>query len=266
MKSIEDAPQAPHHPLIIGHRGAAALAPENTIISFKRAMADGADGIEFDVRLARDHVPVVIHDPDLRRTGLREGAIASLSSAELREWDVGTWFNLRFPSLARAEFTAASIPILSEVFELFRDTGAWLYVEMKCLPAESHAIAREVATLVREHEYIDRAVVESFTLDAIKELKRIAPEIRTAALFEPKLVPPPSVRRMIRRAAECSADELALHSLLATRRATRAARQHGMKTVVWTVDNPVWLQRARRLGIHAVITNNPAIMRDKREQ
>jgi glycerophosphoryl diester phosphodiesterase len=67
-------------PLIIGHRGASALAPENTLAAFERAMRDGADGIEFDVRLARDAVPVVIHDAGLRRTGLREGEVESLTS------------------------------------------------------------------------------------------------------------------------------------------------------------------------------------------
>ncbi|HEY0323041.1 MAG TPA: glycerophosphodiester phosphodiesterase family protein [Pyrinomonadaceae bacterium] len=263
MKPFEDAERASSLPLIIGHRGAAAVAPENTIASFKRAMMDGADGIEFDVRLAHDRVPVVIHDPTLRRTASSEEAIASLSSTELGKRDVGTWFNLSFPQLAREEYGRATIPTLAEVFELFRKGSAVLYVEMKCTQAESRALASEVAKLIREHEFTDRAVVESFTLESIAELKRIAPLIRTAALFEPKLMPPPSLRRMMRLAIECKADELALHRLLATRRAAEEASRHGMKTVVWTVDNPAWLARARRYGIHAVITNNPAIMKGK---
>ena len=68
-------------PLIIGHRGAAAVAPENTLASFTRAFADGADGIEFDVRLTRDHIPVVIHDASLKRTAARIGFIAALTAA-----------------------------------------------------------------------------------------------------------------------------------------------------------------------------------------
>lgn len=258
---MSQAQETPSKPLIIGHRGAAAVAPENTILSFKRAMKDGADGIEFDVRLASDNVPVVIHDPTLRRTALREGSIASLPSTELREINAGHWFNLRFPALARAEYEQATIPTLSEVFELFSEKEGVLYVEMKCVVSEARAIASEVAKLIRVHEFTSRAVVESFTLEAIAELKRIAPEIRTAALFEPKLVPPPSLRRMLRLARECRADELALHRLLATRRVTTEAARLGLKTVVWTVDTPAWLKRARSYGIHAVITNNPALMK-----
>lgn len=262
MKPIEDA-EGEALPLIIGHRGAAAVAPENTIPSFKRAMADGADGIEFDVRLAHDRVPVVIHDADLRRTALRPGAVASLSSAELSKVDVGRWFNLRFPSLARAEYERAVIPTLSEVFDLFRETEATLYVEMKCLKAESTAIAQEVARLILDYEFVDRAIVESFTLEAIAEIKRIAPSIRTAALFEPKIVPPPTLRSIFARAALCRADELALHHLLTTRRIIEQARERVMPVVVWTVDNPSWLERARRYRLRAVITNNPALMRGR---
>ncbi len=264
MKPAEDAAQAQSLPLIIGHRGAAAVAPENTILSFKRAMTDGADGIEFDVRLARDTVPVVIHDAQLRRTGLRSGAVASLSSTQLSEVGVGRWFNLRFPSLARPEYEKATIPTLAEVFELFHETEGTLYVEMKCLKSESSAVAREVARLILDYEFQGRAIVESFTLEAIAEIKRIAPGIRTAALFEPKLVPPPTMRSIFARTALCRADELALHHLLATRRLIEQATERGLQTVVWTVDNPSWLERARRFGVRAVITNNPALMRDKR--
>lgn len=265
MKPFEDEPNAHDLPLIIGHRGAAAIAPENTLISFKRAIEEGADGIEFDVRLALDNVPVVIHDASLRRTGLREGEIASLSSTELGKVDAGTWFNLRFPKLMREDYAHATIPTLGEVLELFRESNALLYVEMKCAREESQAIASEVAKLVHAYDITGRVVVESFTLESISAIKRISPEIRTAALFEPKLVPPsPSMRTMISRAVECKADELALHRLLATRRITAEAERFGMKTVVWTVDNPAWLARARRYGIRAVITNNPAVMKKQK--
>ena len=76
-------------PLIIGHRGASALAPENTLASFSRAIADGADGFEFDVRLSRDHIPVVIHDADLKRTAHKNSRVAALSAQELSQIDVG---------------------------------------------------------------------------------------------------------------------------------------------------------------------------------
>src|SRR6185295_1303429 len=98
-------------PLIIGHRGASAVAPENTMAAFREAIAVGADGIEFDVRLASDGVPVVIHDSTLRRTGGLNQRVADLSSQELSKVDVGTWFAPRFANEAA--------PSLTELFNLF---------------------------------------------------------------------------------------------------------------------------------------------------
>lgn len=249
-------------PLIIGHRGASAVAPENTLAAFQRAFADGADGIEFDVRLALDGVAVVIHDATLRRTGLRNGAIATLSSSELSQVDVGTWFNRRHPSAAHVAYANERIATLAQVFELTKERGAPLYVELKCAGHECSVLAAEVSRIVREDGLVDSVVVESFTLAAIAEIKRHAPEIRTAALFEPKLSRPlPSARKLVEQAIRYGADEIALHRTLATRRVVEAARQHGLKTVVWTVDNIAWVKRARDFGIHALITNKPAQMR-----
>jgi glycerophosphoryl diester phosphodiesterase len=254
-------------PLIIGHRGASAVAPENTLAAFERALEDGADGLDFDVRLARDRIPDVIHDATLRRTGLREGFIANLSSVELAEVDVGTWFNLRHPAIAVPGYADERIATLARVFELMKEREATLYVEMKCSELEGSALALEVARLVRAHALVERVVVESFTLEAIAELKRHAPEIRTAALFEPKLSRPlPNARKLIEQAVSFGADELALHRALATRRVVEAARQRGLKTVVWTVDNPAWVKRAREFGVHALITNKPAHMRARLER
>jgi len=79
-------------PLIIGHRGASAVAPENTMAAFREAIAAGCDGIEFDVRLTRDGVPVIIHDSTLRRTAGLAARVADLTWAELEQVDVGSWF------------------------------------------------------------------------------------------------------------------------------------------------------------------------------
>ncbi|MFN2453748.1 MAG: glycerophosphodiester phosphodiesterase [Pyrinomonadaceae bacterium] len=255
-------------PLIIGHRGASAIAPENTLVALSRALSDKADGIEFDVRRARDNVAVVIHDATLQRTGLREGDVATLSSAELKRIDVGTWFNLRNPAKARPEFSRATIPTLTEVFELTRGSACLCYVEMKCEAHENYAaLARQVVQLVSDFALAHRVVVESFQLASIKEIKRLDPSIRTAALFERTLKPPvPSVRRIIAQAVACGADELAIHRSFPVHRATRDAARHNLRTVVWTIDAPEWVERATRCGVHALITNDPACLVEARER
>jgi glycerophosphoryl diester phosphodiesterase len=163
-------------PLIIGHRGDSAHAPENTLAAFDLALRGGADGIEFDVRLARDGVPVCIHDATLRRTALREGVVESLDSAELSALDAGTWFNLRRPASARDNFAAERIPTLAQVFERFGNRARVLYVEMKCdSPARGAPLARAVVELTRAHGLAGRVVVKSFAHALVAEAKRLAP-------------------------------------------------------------------------------------------
>ncbi len=251
------------NPLIIGHRGASAAAPENTLAAFRHALDDGADGLEFDVRLARDGVPVCIHDATLKRTGLLDAKIATLSSTELAHIDVGTWFNRRHPARARADYSLECVPTLEQVLRATGSRAERLYVEMKCdNDGEARALASAVAAQVRAHKLFERVVVESFALDAVKELKRLAPEIRAAALFELTISRPlPSAQTLVAQALACGASEMALHRLLVRPRIIEAARRAGLDVLVWTVDHPAWIQRARRAGLCAVITNKPAQMR-----
>jgi glycerophosphoryl diester phosphodiesterase len=248
-------------PLILGHRGSSATAPENTLAAFSQALRDGADGIEFDVRLSRDGVPVVIHDATLKRTGGIDQKVSGLSAAELQEIDVGSWFSDRRQT--RRTFAGENLPSLMQVFELFAANSGVLYIEMKCDGDEGPALAAEVVRLSRKSQMAQRVVVESFDLSAILEVKKVDSGIRTAALFEPKLSRPIStVRRlkMVAAALEVGADEIALHHTLAGPRVIEKAGRQGLEIVVWTVDEPAWISRARSLGVKALIANDPATM------
>lgn len=253
-------------PLIIGHRGASAVAPENTLAAFAQAMADGADGIEFDVRLARDGVPVVIHDATLERTGLTAGRVSELSSEELQRADVGSWFGRRFQSTS-ADFAGEKLPSLQQVFDFFSSHSGLLYLEMKSEGSDHVRLATEVVRAIREHSLGERVVVESFDLSLIREVKSIDSEIRTAALFEPRVSRPLSLiprTKLVDLAKAHQADEIALHHSLASRQLIEKAKQSALTVVVWTVDTPEWIKRARLLGIAALITNNPAAMLNAR--
>jgi glycerophosphoryl diester phosphodiesterase len=260
---LRDLDVESREPLIIAHRGASIHAPENTLAAFRRALDDGADGCEFDVRLASDGVPVVIHDATLKRTAGRKGEIATLSSSALAGIDVGSWFNRRRPARAREEYALERIPTLARVLDGFAPRSRALYVELKCSRADAVLLAAAVVEVLRERpDAARRSVVESFVLDAVAEVKRLAPEMRAAALFERSLRRRPlTTREMCARSLAHGADEIALHRSLATRRAVEIARDAGLPTVVWTVDHPSWARRARSLGLRAIITNDPARLR-----
>jgi glycerophosphoryl diester phosphodiesterase len=247
-------------PLIIGHRGASAVAPENTLAAFSRALEDGADGIEFDVRLSRDGVPVVIHDASLKRTAQIDRLVGDLDASELQGCDVSSWFR---PAQSENKQFVGTVPSLAEVFELFRQTNALLYLEMKSDAVGETRLVETVVSEIHEAQIAVRVIVSSFDLDAVELVKRIDPEISTAALFEPKLSRPLSTLRrlkMIDLAIQHRANEIALHHSLVSPRVIRKAQQSSLPVVVWTVDEVGWIQRAHRLGVKALITNNPAAM------
>jgi glycerophosphoryl diester phosphodiesterase len=249
-------------PLILGHRGASAVAPENTLAAFARAIRDGADGIEFDVRLSRDRVTVVIHDASLKRTGLKEMSVSELTSAELQDIDVGSWFDQSGKN-PNELFADEKLPTLAHVFEFFNSNNGLLYVEMKSDVTGRSALANAVVKAVHEFQMAERVVVESFDLSGIAEIKRIDSGIRTAALFEPKLSRPISTLRrlkMVDLALGHRADEIALHHTLVSPRVVEKAKRKGLEVIVWTVDDLNWIARARALGIKTLIANDPGMM------
>ena len=168
-------------PLIIGHRGASAVAPENTIAAFEAAIEAGADGIEFDVRLARDGVPVVIHDETLYRTHRVRHRVADSSVNQLNTFEV---------------------PSLAQVFELFASNKLILYLELK---GKETQLAEECCRLVEQYRLKERVIFECFEHSALQTIKNIDSTLRTAPLFQP----PASF--IVRRALGIEASEIALH-------------------------------------------------------
>ena len=252
-------------PLIIGHRGASALAPENTLAAFARAFDDGADGIELDVRLARDGVPVVIHDPSLSHTGRLKARVARSTSESLRQTDVGTSFNQRHPHLARVQYMKQTVPALEDVFKLMASSpqqNTVCYVEMKTVRDQKSnlSLAAAVVEIIQRHNFHHRVIAISFNLRAVAAVRNLDQSIRTGALFGPRQRATKSVRKLIANALDHGADEILLHHLIAKHRVLKLALEANLKPVVWTVDDRTWVARAREDGIHALMTNNPGKM------
>lgn len=248
-------------PLIIGHRGASASAPENTLAAFRLALENGADGIEFDVRLTADGVPVVIHDDNLQRTGATRKRVSDLSLAELKQIDVGSWFS--------RSFAAERIPTLEELMKLVDGSSAILYLEMKSDPAQLPQLVNACCTALKGSSLKNRVIVECFNLEGIAKVKKVDPELKTAALFEPqpfarRLLT--SGRRMVEQTRAVGAEQIALHYRLASARVVATAKNHGLEVAVWTVGEGKWIQRAAKMGIVSLITNDPATMVRQRNE
>lgn len=248
-------------PLIIAHRGASAHAPENTLAAIRLAIDHGADGVEFDVRLARDGVPVVIHDETLDRTAERPGQVCRLTSEELSRLDAGSWFNKRYPKRADPGFARETIPTLAAALGLCEHFAGPTYIELKCGPAEVKPLTASVCDVIRHLPFLSRIIVKSFDLAAVAELRGLLPSVQTAALFEPSITTVLRRRRhLIAMAREAGAGQLSLHTSLATTKLVQLAGDAGMRVTVWTTDDPRWIARCRQRRIGALITNDPATL------
>jgi glycerophosphoryl diester phosphodiesterase len=252
-------------PLIIGHRGASALAPENTLTAFKRAIDDGAEGIEFDVRLSRDGDAVVFHDATLERTGRRTEAILDLTAAELGEIDIGSWFNLKNPAKANPEFADETVSTLAKTLNLLKYFSGLIYIELKCDPGRVDELCRAVCNVLGGSHLLPQIIVKSFELSAIPHIRRLCPEVETAALFSARVITAlQKETRIIQAAKAVGAHQISVHYSLATSRLMRLAE--GLPVTIWTADSPRWVRRGVDLGLMAIITNDPGrLLKEKRK-
>ena len=165
---------AADHPLVFAHRGGALLAPENTMAALDNGLSLGADGLEIDVQLSRDGVPVVIHDRTLDRTTDRRGPVNALTAAELARVDAGYHFTRNGAHPFRGQ--GIGVTTLDAVLARHRD--ARVIIEMK---GGEPALARAVGTAIKKADAVDRTCVGSFYQPSIDTLRAEHPEIVTSA-------------------------------------------------------------------------------------
>lgn len=238
----------PGPPLVIGHRGAAAVRPENTIASFEHAIALGVDAIEFDVRVSADGIAMVHHDADTMRTCGTALAIASSRSDALRALDAAASF--AHPGWKGGD---TRIPFLDDVLELTRD----LPVIIEC---KTVAAVAPVVRALTAHAARHRAVVGSFLDAAMSEARAAGVSSGASRGDMIALVLRGFVRLAPRRLpfqAMCI-PERANGITLPVERLSRWGRALGTPVHVWTVNHAVDANRLWDAGVTGIITDDPA--------
>lgn len=159
----------PRKIMVMGHRGACAVFPENTILSFSKALEFGIDIIEFDINLSKDKIPMIIHDAKLDRTADGRGSVADFSAEELKRFDAG---------VKKGEiYKGERIPTLDEVLDLLEDYPAVLLnIEIKGSSKESTAITIDI---LRKRRFVERSYLACFDAAILHYIKEIAPDIKT---------------------------------------------------------------------------------------
>jgi glycerophosphoryl diester phosphodiesterase len=258
-------PFATRQKLVFAHRGGARLAPENTMAAFANGLALGADGLECDVHLSRDGIPVVIHDQTLERTSDATGPVSGRTAAELSAVDAGFHFT---DSHGRHAFRAHGIgvPTLEQVLTAFRD--ARVIIEMKLGAAE---LARAVASVVTRADAVDRVCVGSFYQGGLDVLRAEAPHIATSAseietrwtLYRSWCRWPIGASRVY---CASQVPECAGRLRVVTPAFLAQAHRDGARVDVWVVDTPADITRLFEWGVDGVITDRPDLAVPVREQ
>ncbi len=239
---LTDRPYWPY-PRIIAHRGGGVLAPENTLAALRYARNLGFEGVEFDVKLTADNVPVLFHDETLERTTDGSGPVADMLFDVITQLDAGSWF--------ANEFASESVPAFAAASALCKEIGLWANIEIKPCPGRDHETGRIVARMTKLlwSGAMRPPLLSSFSTEALRAARTEAFELPRALLCE--AIPNDWEQTLERldcvslhvRSDQLSADAVA--AIQATRRGVLA----------FTVNDPLDAVDLIEMGVDALVTD-----------
>lgn len=217
--------------LKVGHRGARAYEPENTLRSFKKAIELGVDAVEIDVRKTKDGEIVVIHDADVKRTTNGQGLVAELTLKELKDLTIDK---------------SEHVPTLEETLA-FLDKRAQVFIELK-----EAGIEEQVLLIVKKLKLKKGIVIVSFLEDALKKIRELDSEIETGLIYAKHKNP-------LKGALELKAQWLLAFYRFTHTANVEKAHENGLKVLVWTVNTPEEVVEMSQKGVDAIASDKPDI-------
>ena len=230
-------------PLVISHRGDSRNAPENTLASFKSALEMGSDGIELDVQLTKDGQLVVIHDERVDRTTDGIGFVKDFTLKELKRLDAGIKFDKKF--------AGERIPSLYEVFELIGHKNFIVNIEIKSGIVLYPGIEEKLIKAIEDYDFEDRVVISSFNHYSLRDVKRMAPELKIGLLYQCGLVEPWHM------AIRMKAYSLHPFYFNIIPELVEGCKKNNIKLFPWTVDRKEDMEMMIKAGVDAIITDDP---------
>jgi glycerophosphoryl diester phosphodiesterase len=248
-------------PVNLAHRGASALAPENTIEAFRLAVEAGAGGLELDVHMTRDGHIVVIHDATVDRTTNGTGAVSEMTLEELRRLDAGHNFSPDGGPTRPYRGRGVRVPTLGEVLREF--PGVAVNIEIK---AGTPGIEEKVLGVLREANALGRALVVSTPHDIVKRFRKVSGgHVSTgASRWEIGVFYISSrfrLERLVRPAYDALQVPLRHRGLpVVTPRFVRAAHARGVRADAWTINQADEMRRLLDLGVDVIMTDRPGML------
>lgn len=230
-------------PKVIGHRGAAASAPENTLASIRQAHAEGASWVEFDVKITADGVPILMHDDRLGRTTDGRGKVAKTLSEDLQKLDAGGWFG--------TTFVGERVPTLEAALELCADLGLGINVELKPSPGRAEATAKATVAAVDQiwPDNLPAPLFSSFDRPSLSTIRAIKPDARLGFLCT--RVP----RNWFDAMTKLGCCTLHVSNHWIRQKHIDAAATRDVPVLVYTVNDPARAKKLIDAGVTSVFTD-----------
>ena len=219
--------------------------------AFEHALRQGANGIELDVHLSSDGVPMVIHDPRLGRTTSGHGWVSEHRANDLRRLDAGSWFNRSYPEKARHRYAGARIPLLSEVLAWVGQHKLVAFVEIKGGRSSYPGIEAKVLEEIERAGIRGMATIVSFRLRTLRRVRELDAYLSLGLDVSRSLL-------AFRRIRSLEGKAILPHWAVASRRFIRRAHRHALRVFTWTVDHPARMERMIAEGVDGIITNYPS--------
>jgi len=226
---------------IIGHRGAAGHAPENTFAAFDRGLALGVDGVETDIRATRDGVLVLMHDATVDRTTNGSGAVSDITWGDARELDASARF-----AAGQHDFGVQRVPRYEEFLDRY-GARTTFRLEIKARGVEDAAVRA-----VRSRSLLDWVVFTSFQIESVKALRRFAPEAQIAHLSSAEFD-----EVAIQAALDAGANEIAPRVDRISVEMVQRALSAGLRVWAWGIKDRDTLQSAVKSGIGGCTLDHP---------
>lgn len=237
-------------PKVIGHRGACAYAPENTIESILTAADLGTEWVELDVMLTSDSVPVIFHDDTLERTTNGSGNMADISYADLQNLEAGSWYG--------ESFSGIKIPSLAEAIEILVDKNLGLNLEIKPTPGREVETAEAALDILSQYwDDHERLLISSFQLSCLETAMDMAPDWYRGVLFDHKEDMPENWRDLV---DYVDAATVNIGRKMVTRNLVEDIIDFEKAILVYTVNDPQEARQFQGWGVDCVFSDNPDII------
>ncbi|PHD47380.1 glycerophosphodiester phosphodiesterase [Bacillus toyonensis] len=237
----------------IAHRGASAYAPEHTIAAYKLGQQLKGDYIEIDLQMTKDGHLLAMHDETVNRTTNGKGLVKEHTLEEMKQLNVGSFFNEKYPNFAKKEFENAKVPTLKEIIEMFGHNANY-YIETKS-PDEYPGMEEKLLEIIKYYQISDKVIIQSFSEESLQKIHSLHANIPLVQLLSYQKSVQLNELEIEKYKTYCIG--LGMNYKYIDSAYVKKIKKHGLEVHPFTVDNEKDMKKLLSWGVDGMFTNYP---------